>query len=116
MSGMGRSFLRWSAERNGRGASSCKCVRRWGGVRRGLPSHRPWAPSAGRLGRISGNMPERTNFGEQIGPTTYAEEYGVEAVGVTGDEPGRAMVHVVIHPENARALVNTLRSRLKASC
>ena len=61
-------------------------------------------------------MSKQTNLGEQIGPTTYVEEYGVEAVNMTDDNSGRPMVDVVIHPEDARALVNILRCRLNASC
>ncbi len=60
-------------------------------------------------------MPERTDLGEQIGPTTFAEVYGDETVYLTNDNSGRQLVQVVIHREVARELVNMLRCRLNAS-
>jgi hypothetical protein len=59
-------------------------------------------------------MPERTYLGEQIGPTTVAEEYGDETVFLTNDNSRRQLVQVVIHRASARELVNTLRCRLNA--
>jgi hypothetical protein len=60
-------------------------------------------------------MPKQVN-GEQIGPTIYAEEYGGEAVIMTDGNSVRPVAHVVIRPEDARALVNMLRCRLNAIC
>jgi hypothetical protein len=60
-------------------------------------------------------MPERTNRGEQIGPTTYAEVYEGEAAIVVDGDSGRPMSHVVIHREDARELVKMLRCGLNAS-
>jgi hypothetical protein len=60
-------------------------------------------------------MPERTNLGEQIGPTIYAEEYEAEAAIMVDGGSGRPMSHVVIHREDARELVKMLRCGLNAS-
>jgi hypothetical protein len=60
-----------------------------------------------------GRMPERTPLGEQIGPTTFVEEYGDETVYF--DNSGRKLVQVEICREDARELVNMLRCRLNAS-
>ena len=59
-------------------------------------------------------MPERTHLDEQIGPTTFAEEYGDETANLIDDNSGRQLVQVVQH-EAARELVNILRCRLNAS-
>jgi hypothetical protein len=59
-------------------------------------------------------MPERTHLDEQIGPTTFAEEYGDETAYLIDDNSGRQLLQVV-HYEAARELVNILRSRLNAS-
>ena len=59
-------------------------------------------------------MPERTHLDEQIGPTTFAEEYGDETAYLIDDNSGRQLVQVVQH-EAARELVNILRCRLNAS-
>jgi hypothetical protein len=59
-------------------------------------------------------MPERTHLGEQIGPTTYAEEYGDQTAYLIDIDSGRQFLQVV-HHENARELVNLLRCRLNAS-
>ena len=45
----------------------------------------------------------------------FAEDYGDETVHLTNDNPGRELVQVAIHPEDARELVNILRCRLNAS-
>ena len=60
-------------------------------------------------------MPERTHLDEQIGPTTFAEEYGDETAYLIDDNSGRQLVQVV-HHEAARELVNMLRCRLNAIC
>jgi hypothetical protein len=59
-------------------------------------------------------MRERKHLGEQIRPTTFAEEYWGEFY-LTNDNSGRQLVQVVIHREDARELVNMLRCRLKTS-
>ena len=58
-------------------------------------------------------MPERTHLDEQIGPTTFAEDYGDEIAYLIDDNSGRQLVQVV-HREAARELVNILRCRLNA--
>ena len=59
-------------------------------------------------------MPERTHLDEQIGPTTFAQDYGDETAYLIDDNSGRQLLQVV-HYEAARELVNILRSRLNAS-